>query len=232
LRNGRLEEAAQMYTQVTSLVPDSFVGFANLGSTRIQQGRYGEAVEPLEQSLKIRKTGSGMSNLATAYFQSRRYTDAARSLEEATTLDAKNYEIWGNLGDAYYWAPGMRDRAGGAYRKALELGEEQRRVNPRDAHMLSYLAEYHAMLGEKQKAQLRIGEAEKLAPGDPEVLYYAAMVYVQAGDQKKSLEKLERAVAAGYPAAGVRDTPNFLVLGNDPRFRALIAQEHKKGKTS
>src|SRR6202171_185238 len=232
LRNGRLEEAAQMYTQVTSLVPDSFVGFTNPGSTRIQQGRYGEAVEPLEQSLKIRKTGIGMSNLATAYFQSRRYTDAARSLEEATTLDAKNYEIWGNLGDAYYWAPGMRDRAGGAYRKALELGEEQRRINPRDPHMLSYLAEYHAMLGEKQKAQLRIGEAEKLAPRDPEVLYYAAMVYVQAGDQQKSLDKLERAVAAGYPAAGVRDTPNFSVLENDPRFRALISQENKKGKTS
>jgi serine/threonine-protein kinase len=232
LRNGRLEEAAQMYTQVTALVPDSFVGFANLGSTRIQQGRYSEAIEPLNQSLKILKTGDGMSNLATAYFQSGRYADAARSLEEATTLDPKNYEIWGNLGDAYYWAPGMRERAGGAYRKALELGDEQRKVNPRDAHMLSYLAEYHAMLGDKQKAQLRIDEAEKLAPRDPEVLYYAAMVYVQAGDQKKSLDKLERAVAAGYSAAGVRDTPNFSVLHNDPRFRTLISQEHKKGKTS
>jgi serine/threonine protein kinase/tetratricopeptide (TPR) repeat protein len=232
LRHGRLEEAAQMYTQVTSLVPDSFVGFANLGSTRIQQGRYSEAIEPLNQSLQIRKTGDGMSNLATAYFQSRRYADAARSLEEATTLDARNYEIWGNLGDAYYWAPGMRERASSAYRKALELGEEQRRINPRDAHMLSYLAEYHAMLGENQKAQLRIGEAEKLAPRDPEVLYYAALVYVQAGDQKQSLDKLERAVTAGYPAAGVRDTPNFSVLQNDPRFRALISQENKKGKTT
>jgi len=232
LRNGRLEEAAQMYTQVTSLVPDSFVGFANLGITRIQQGRYSEAIEPLNRSLKIRKTGDGMSNLATAYFQSRRYTDAARSLEEATTLDAKNYEIWGNLGDAYYWAPGMRERAAGAYRKALELGEEQRKVNPRDAHMLSYLAEYHAMLGEKQRAQLRIRDAEKLAPHDPEVLYYAAMVYVQAGDQKKTLDLLESAVAAGYPAAGIRDTPNFSVLENDPRFRALISQEHMKGKNS
>jgi tetratricopeptide (TPR) repeat protein/predicted Ser/Thr protein kinase len=232
LRHGRLEEAAQMYTQVASLVPDSFVGFANLGITRIQQGRYSEAIEPLNQSLKIRKTGDGMSNLATAYFQSGRYADAARSLEEATTLDANNYEIWGNLGDAYYWAPGMRDRAASAYRKALDLGEEQRKVNPRDAHMLSYLAEYHAMLGEKQKAQLLIGEAEKLAARDPEVLYYAAMVYVQAGDQKKSLDKLESAVAAGYPTAGVRDTPNFSVLQNDPRFRALISQEHKKGKST
>ena len=232
LRHGRLEEAAQMYTQVASLVPDSFVGFANLGITRIQQGRYSEAIEPLNQSLKIRKPGDGMSNLATAYFQSGRYADAARSLEEATTLDARNYEIWGNLGDAYYWAPGMRERASGAYRKALDLGEEQRKVNPRDAHMLSYLAEYHAMLGEKQKAQLLIGEAEKLAARDPEVLYYAAMVYVQAGDQRKSLDKLESAVAAGYPTAGVRDTPNFSVLQNDPRFRALISQEHRKGKST
>jgi hypothetical protein len=50
---------------------------------------------------------------------------------------------------------------------------------------------------------------------------------VQAGDQEKSLEKLEHAVAAGYPAAGVRDTPNFEVLGNDPRFKALISSAKK-----
>lgn len=232
LRNGKLEEAAQMYTQVTSLVPDSFTGYANLGITRIQQGRYEEAIEPLERSLKIRKTGQGTSNLATAYFQAKRYTDAARLLEEATTLDPQNYEIWGNLGDAYYWAPGMRDRAAAAYRKALELGEEQRKVNPRDAHMLSYLAGYHAMLGEKENAQVRIGEAERLTPRDPEVLYYAALVGVQSGDRNGTLDMLERAVAAGYPAAGVRDTPNFSVLAEEPRFKMLVQQrERKKGKT-
>jgi serine/threonine protein kinase/tetratricopeptide (TPR) repeat protein len=233
LRNGKLEEAAQMYKQVTSLVPDSFTGYANLGIARIQQGRYDEAIEPLEHSLKIRKTAGATSNLATAYFQLKRYSDAARMFEEATVLDAQSYEIWGNLGDAYYWAPGMRDRASGAYRKAVELGEEQRKINPRDAHMLSYLAGYHAMLGEKQKADQQIVEAQKLAPRDPEVLYYAAMVYVQAGDQEKALDRLERAVAAGYPASGVRDTPNFSVLGNEPRFRALISSnENEKGKTS
>ncbi len=232
LRHGRLEEAAQMYTQVTSLVPDSFAGYANLGITRIQQGRYEEAVVPLERSLQIRKTGDGTSNLATAYFQLKRYADAARLLEEATALDARNYEIWGNLGDAYYWAPGMRDRAGGAYRKALELGEEQRKVNPRDAHMLSYLAGYHAMLGEKQPADALIGEAERLTPRDPEVLYYAALVAMQKGDRNKALEKLERAVAAGYPAASVRDTPNFGVLVEDPRYKVLTQErDAKKGKS-
>jgi tetratricopeptide (TPR) repeat protein/predicted Ser/Thr protein kinase len=227
LRHGKFEEAAQMYQQVISLVPDSFTGYTNLGITRIQQGRYAEAIDPLERSLAIRKTGSATSNLATAYFQSKRYGDAAHMFEQATTLDTQNYEIWGNLGDAYYWAPGMRERAPSAYRRALELGEELRKVNPRDAHMLSYLAGYHAMLGEKEKARKQISEAEKLAPGDPEVLYYAAMVYVQAGEKTRAVEELERSVAAGYPAATVRDTPNFSALEDDPRFRALISSAKK-----
>jgi serine/threonine protein kinase/Flp pilus assembly protein TadD len=233
LRNGRLDEAAQMYAHVISLVPDSFVGYTNVGVTRIQQGRYEDAIEPLQQSLKIRQTGDATSNLATAFFNSRRYAEAAGMFEEATKLDSQNYEIWGNLGDAYYWTPGMRDRAPSAYRTALALGEEQRKINPRDARMLSYLAGYHAMLGEKSKAQSRIDEAGKLAPHDPEVLYYAAIVYLQAGDQKKSLGALENAVAAGYPASAIRDTPNFSVLQNDPRFRALVSTaENKKGKTT
>jgi tetratricopeptide (TPR) repeat protein/predicted Ser/Thr protein kinase len=227
LRHGKFEEAAQMYQQVISLVPDSFTGYTNLGITRIQQDRYGEAIDPLERSLAIRKTGSATSNLAMAYFQTKRYGDAAHMFEQATTLDTQNYEIWGNLGDAYYWAPGMRERAPGAYRRALELGEELRKVNPRDAHMLSYLAGYHAMLGEKAKARKQISEAEKLAPQDPEVLYYAAMVYVQAGEKIKAVEELERSVAAGYPAGVVRDTPNFSVLESDPRFKALIASAKK-----
>jgi serine/threonine-protein kinase len=222
LRNGRWDEAAKMYGQVISLVPDSFTGYSNLGITRIQQGRYAEAIEPLEKSLQIRATGAPTSNLATAYFQLKRYADAARMFEKAAALDAENYEIWGNLGDAYYWAPGMRERAAGAYRKALELGEERRKINPRDAHMLSYLAEYHAMLGEKAKAQTEIAEAEKLAPHDPEVLYYAAIVEVQGGERKKALDKLELAIAAGYSQAAVKDTPNFSVLQDDPRFRALM----------
>jgi tetratricopeptide (TPR) repeat protein len=124
----------------------------------------------------------------------------------------------------------MRERAAAAYKRALELGEEQRKINPRDAHMLSYLAADHAMLGQNQKAQLRIAEAEKLAPRDPEVLYYAGLVAMQGGDRNKALDKLERAVSAGYPPEGIRDTPNFSVLAEEPRFKTLV--QGKKGKPS
>ena len=71
-----------------------------------------------------------------------------------------------------------------------------------------------------------------LAPRDPEVLYYSAMVYMESNEQKKALQKLEQAVAAGYPAAAVRDTPNFSGLEKDPRFRALISTAENKKERS
>jgi eukaryotic-like serine/threonine-protein kinase len=232
LRHGRLDEAAQMYTHVVSLVPDSFVGYTNLGITLIQQGKYKEAIEPLQRSLKIRETGPATSNLATAYFQLKQYGNAAQVFEQATALDPKNYELWGNLGDAYYWAPALHDQARSAYRKALTLGEDQRKINPRNPNMLGYLAAYHAMLGEAGPAHDTIAEALRLAPRDPEVLYYAGLVYAQLGEDKKAFEALHHAVGAGYPASAIRDTPNFDRLQKDPGFKAVMsAAESQKGKT-
>jgi tetratricopeptide (TPR) repeat protein len=227
-RHGKFDKAAEMYTQVISLVPDSFIGYTNLGLARVQQGRYAEGIAPLKRSVEIRRTGPATSNLATAYFQQKHFSDAAKFFEEAAALDPGNYELLGNLGDAYYWAPGMRDRSAAAYRKALSLGEEQRKVNPRNANLLSYLAGYHAMLGEARAANETITEALRLTPRDPEVLYYTGLVYAQLGEKEKAIDALRRSVAAGYSASAIRDTPNFAVLENDPRYKALISTEESK----
>jgi tetratricopeptide (TPR) repeat protein len=228
LRRGKFDKAAEMYTQVISLAPDSFIGYTNLGIAREQQGNHAEAIEPLKRSLEIRKTGPATSNLATAYFQQKEFAEAARFFEEATALDPGSYELWGNLGDAYYWAPGMRDKSVEAYRKALSLGGEQRKINPRNANLLSYLASYHAMLNDARGAHEKIAEALRFKPRDPEVLYYAGLVYAQFGEKENAIGALQRSVAEGYSAADIRNTPNFSVLQNDPRYRALISTEESK----
>lgn len=229
---GRAEEAERMYEQVVALAPDSFIGYSNLGMMRSEAGKYGEAIPFFERSLKIRKTASATSNLATAYFQTQRYADAARLYEEAIQLGPQESLLWGNLGDAYYWAPGLKEKAAGAYRKAIELAEKERKVNPRDAGKLAMLAWYHAMLGERAQAHSLLAEALRIDGRSGEMLYCAGIVYAQAGETSRALAALKQAVEAGYSTATIQDTPNFQGLRGNPRFEELLSgKSGKKGES-
>ena len=221
-RHARYEDAAAMFLHVVSLAPDSFTGYYNLGGDRILQGKYADAIPLLQRSLEIRKTADATSNLGTAYFQLHRYTEAARAFEQSTQLDPQNYIFWGNLGDAYYWAPGERGAASAAYGKGISLGKEKLHVNPRDAEVLSSLAMYHAMRGERKAALNNVDASLRLKPKNPDLLFNGGIAYVQLGDTQRALDVLEKAVAAGISPATLRDTPNFDGLRADPRFLKLM----------
>jgi tetratricopeptide (TPR) repeat protein len=190
-----------MYSQVVSLVPDSFTGYYNLGGIRILQGKYAEAIPLLQRSLEIRKTADATSNLGTAYFQLHRYADSAAAFEQSTQMDPQNYLMWGNLGDAYYWSAGRRGEAIEAYGKAIALGKEKLRVNPRDAEVLSSLAMYHAMRGEQKPALDNLESALRVSPKSPALLFNAGITYEQLGDTQHAIDALEKAVAGGVSPA-------------------------------
>lgn len=227
LRHGRVEEAAQMFAQVTSLAPDSFIGYNNLAGIRLGQGRYADAIPFLERSVEIRKTAGATSNLGTAYFLLHRYADAARAYEQAVQLDEKNYVVWGNLGDAYYWTGGRGAEASSAYGKAIALAKDALRVNPRDAGALSSLSLFYAMLGERAPALSYMQRALQVAPKQPDLLLNAAVAYVQLGERDESLGMLEKAVAAGLATATLQDMPNFDKLRDQPRFQKLFSRRPK-----
>jgi tetratricopeptide (TPR) repeat protein len=191
------------------------------------QGKHGEAIPILERSLAIRPTADALSNLGTAYFQMRQYAESAAKFEEAVKLDPKNYVMWGNLGDAYYWAPGRRSEAAAAYGTAIALGNEDLRLNPRDAQLLGYLAAYHAMRGERKPALDNLGQSLRLQPMSPDLLLNAGIVYQQIGDSKRALDALERAVSLGVSPEMLRDTPNLNSLSNNQRFIRLIRNTQK-----
>jgi eukaryotic-like serine/threonine-protein kinase len=195
---------------------------------RILQGRYVEAIPVLEQSLSIRPTADAFSNLGTAYFQMRRYGESAAQFEQAVKLDERNYAMWGNLGDAYYWTPGKRPDAFAAYGSAIALAKENLRLNPHDAQLLGYLAEYHAMRGERKAALNNLDASLHFQPSSPDLLLNAGIVYQQLGDTNRALDALEHAVSSGVSPEMLRDTPNFDVLSDNPRFKALIRTSQKE----
>jgi len=155
----------------------------------------------------------------------KRFEDAARTYEHALKLDPSDYVQWWNLGDAYYWAPGRRSEAARAHRKAIELGNEKLRINPRDSEALGVLAICHAMLGERQEALETLARALAAAPTDPDGSFRAAVVHSQLGNTSEALRYLEKAFAAGYSVSKVRDDPVFDKLRENSRFQALLSRK-------
>jgi serine/threonine-protein kinase len=225
-RHARYADAIRLFRQVVQLSPDSYIGYSNLGGTYVDAGDYEHAIPLLSHSIEIRRTYEGCSNLGTAYFNEGKFADAIDSYQLALKLDDRHYDVWGNLGDAYYWTPGRRDSAAPAYRQAIGLAMKQYEVNPKDAALLSYIAQYHAMLGEREVGLAWIKRALRLDPRSADVCLSAAIVYNQVGDISSTLLVLERALKGGLSVATVLNTPNFSNLGSQPGFRDLLRTAH------
>jgi tetratricopeptide (TPR) repeat protein len=224
LSRQRFADASEMFLQVIALAPDSFAGYSNLGGSYFYSGDYERAIPAFQHSVEIRPTADATSNLGMAFFQVRKYSQAAQIFERATALDVENYEVWGNLADAYYWSPADRPKAKAAYQKAIDLALKLVTVNPRDAGVLGYLAQYYAMAGQRPEALTYIHRALGIAPADPDLLETAATVFNQCGDTEQALTYLKRSVAAGYSKALLRDTPNFDNLRGLSRFKELVGE--------
>src|SRR5882762_7826061 len=221
-RHMRFREAAEMFNQVVALSPDSFLGYSNLGATYVEQARYADAIKILEKSIAIRPSDYGYTNLGNAYFFLRRYEEADQAYQQAIKLSEKDSLLWWNLGDGYYWTRGKRTQSVAAYRQAINIAEEELRVNPNNSYSYGILAICRAMLGEKELALDALQSGLQLSPADPFLLFQAALVYNQFGQSNEAIAWLKKAQSAGYSQARIGDYPNFDSLWTNPRSQELL----------
>jgi eukaryotic-like serine/threonine-protein kinase len=217
------EKAAEMSTKATQLDPDSYLAFNSLGVALLYQGKDDQAAQAFAKSIAIRPSYAAYNNIGVAQYRLRLYKDSATSFQDALKVDASNYQNWGSLGDAYYYG-GDTSRAMEAYRKAIMLAEQQLKVNQRDASVLSDLATYYSMLGDRKQALSYLDRSLQLGQGDKDLLYAAAEVYNQLRETGAALEWLRKALAAGYSRAVVSTAANFDNLHENPQYRALMQQ--------
>jgi serine/threonine protein kinase/Flp pilus assembly protein TadD len=215
-------DAEAMFLKASDLAPGNQLVLENLGDAYLLEGRYQDAIDALQRSINLRPTMSAYSDLGAAYYYLHRYSEAIPSFEKAKQLDEKDYLNWGNLGDALYWSPSRRSEATTAYKRAIELAQERIKVNPKNATARAYVAEYSAMVGEQLTAKTELQRALDLAPNDPDLMFRAALVYNQFGDQRQTLDWLKKAIDAKYSLSTIRDTPDFEHLQADSEFKELI----------
>jgi serine/threonine protein kinase/tetratricopeptide (TPR) repeat protein len=217
----RYSDAITQFKKVIELAPSNYRGYSNLGAMYVAQGRYMESLAPLNKSIEIRPNLEAFNNLGNSYYGLRRFSEAANAFQRGLNLDDSDWLLWGNLGDSLFWSGGQRPKAIAAYENAIKRAAKRLLVNPKDATVLAYSADYNAMSGHRTKAVQEIERALALAPADGEVRFRAAIAYNQFGETDRCLASLEKAITTGYSAQVIWDTPDFDHLHTNPRFRAL-----------
>jgi serine/threonine-protein kinase len=229
-RRGRYPEAVEAFQKVIALTPDNEVAYSNLGGIFVLMERYAEAEVALGKALQLHSDPDALSNLGTCQYFQGRYADAARTFEAVVKQRDTDATLWRNLAAAYYWSPGERDKAAGAYRRSVALAKRDLELDPHDAVTLAYVADAYAMLGEGAAARRFAGEALAAAAGDLNVLFVVGQLYEQLGDRKRALELIGRALAAGYSASQIERAPALARLRADPGFKQALEQSRQGGR--
>jgi tetratricopeptide (TPR) repeat protein len=218
------DKAQAMFEKSTSLKPDDYHDYSNLGAALLYEGKDEEATQALEKSIAMQPSYPAYTNLAMAYLRLHKFDQATRTTLEALKLNNSDYQVWGNLGEAYYYG-GNKAAAMEPYQKAITLAGEQLKINPRDPVVLSDLGTYWAMLGDRTHALDYLDRSLVGDSKDKELLFQAALVYNQLHETGTALEWLSKALAAGYSKAVVSKAPNLDNLHDNPRYQALMQQK-------
>jgi serine/threonine-protein kinase len=221
-RKAGYKEAAAHWEQAQTLAPDHVALLRNLGAVYYMLDRHDEAASMMQRALEIRPEPATYNNLGTVRFFQGRYDAAVPVFEKAVELSGNNHAYWGNLADAYRWAPGRRAESTAAYRRASELIGPLVVKSPNDANLKSRHALYLIKLGEgAAAAKLVAGMAD-----DPklqaQILYRLTVIAELAGDRDRALSLLRRTLSAGYPAKEVAAEPELTELRTDSRYRRLM----------
>ena len=217
------DKAQALFEQAVSLKPNNYRDYSNLGAALLYEGRDEEATRAFEKSIAIRPSRSAYVNLAVAYLRLRKFDQAAWTTQQALKLDDSDYQTWGNLGDCYYYG-GRQSDALESYKKAISLAEQKLKINSNDTDVLSDLAGYWSMLGNRAQA-LDYLDRSLVGNKDKELLFQAALVYNQLHETGTALEWLSKALAAGYSKSVASKTPNLDNLHDNLRYQALMREK-------
>jgi serine/threonine-protein kinase len=222
-RAARYREAAETWEQAQAWAADNVLILTNLGSAYHMLDRYEDAASALQRALEIEPSARIYTNLGTARFFQGRYADAVTAMQKALDLNGGTRSLyWGNLADAYRWAPGQKLKSIDAYRHAIELVRREMQAAPGDSDLCASLAVYLAKAGDGAGAVQQLDVLQKLDNLTANARFQAALAYEILGRRVLALASLEAAIKSGYSYREVRNEPELVSLRADPRFQTLL----------
>ncbi|MBY0507395.1 MAG: protein kinase [Bryobacteraceae bacterium] len=218
----RYSDAETAFLRARTLTPDNDVVYRNLGGIYVTEGRYADARRETQRAIQLNRTARSYSQLGVANYFDKRYAAAAAALETAVDLDAGSYVAWGNLGTAYRWLPGSKEKANAALARAVELANKRLELTPDSYSIRANLAEYRAKLGDAPGALREIEQIPSAQRGE----YWArlALAYELAGQRQKAVETIAAALQQSALPHEAKDDPELAAVLREPSLQALIAR--------
>lgn len=213
-KTGRAAESIISYQRAIELSPDNQAAYNGLGVAHFMLAEYKLATEAWSKSLALSPSAMTYSNTGSSFLYMGDYLQAAEMYRKAVELAPRDYEHWGNLGDALF-AANRQDEAVANYLQAIELALEGLDINAENPDTTALLARYYAAAGQAEQAEKLAQRALELAPTSMYGHYDVAIAYARLGQDDKAVEILNRAVELGYP-------PQLLAI--DPSFARLEAK--------
>ncbi len=217
----RYDESEAAYRQLITLQPDNVIGYQMLGAVNQVRGNGDAALDFYGKAIAISPVPQALSNMGGIYHERGDFARAVDAYRRAIEQRPNAAATHRNLGDSLLRL-GRSSEARAAYRRAADLAEAARAVNPADALNLASLAVYLQKAGDAAAAAGWLDEALRRAPSDPQVRYRAALVHALAGRADQALAALSRALELGYSRADAAKADEFERLRADARFVALV----------
>ncbi|HYL92572.1 MAG TPA: tetratricopeptide repeat protein [Alphaproteobacteria bacterium] len=218
-RQKRYTEAIAEFDKVIALTPDNVAGYINEAATYSQSGQLDHAAESLQKAVKLSPSYAIYANLGSLYYRSGKYDLAAQNTEQALRMNDKDFRVWVNLAATYRWL-NKDPEAVNAYKRALPLVEEAAKAAPQDSDLQTRLAQFYAILGQREKSLARIESALALAPDDPDVLARAADAYQTLGDHGRAVQFAAKALDKGFQKDWMKQDAEAREIVADPVVQA------------
>ncbi|PWB74347.1 hypothetical protein C3F09_04075 [candidate division GN15 bacterium] len=218
---GQNDAALQQILTAESFAPMAAQPLWSIGSLYLFIGDKDKAKLLFEQSLRMEPSYVACSNLGAIYQMDNEPFKALDMYERAVTLNDKDYRVWSNLASMYRIQPNSRDKANSAYGRAIALAEQNRKLNPSDPTLISYLADCYWWIGEREKALALARQAIELAPRELEVMVRVGIIYEAAGRRIEALRLIGEAARQGYSMDRIKSTEELRGLVADPRFDSI-----------
>lgn len=204
---GRYLESADMSRRIIELTPDNGPAWSNLGTALFAADRWEDAGDAWRRGHELTPNQYSYVNLATALYYQRRFAESAELLEMAAQIYPDNYRVWGKLGTAYRNLPGTEEKSTLAYLRGVRLAEAAIAADPDDVSVLGPLSTYYANVGRFAEAEETLEHALALAPENPELHYFQALVQRLQAHDEAAEEALAKAVRLGYSRRLIAQEP-------------------------